>query len=110
MNEKVIELQSKSVNSCGAEGSLISEVIYLSAKCHIYGGRTFEGSAWGLTIPGGGSLFGEVYLTDGIIVDDLYQRTEGFMFTATPIYTAFFFLIKMARCLGIFRRVRYQQY
>lgn len=75
----------------GASGSIASLIFYVSAQCTVNGGKTFNGSAWGVSFPGGGALFGDVYLNEASSLDDLYARTSSFTFTATPVYTAYYF-------------------
>lgn len=87
----------------GASGSIASLVFYVSAQCTVNGGKTFNGSAWGVSFPGGGALFGDVYLNDASSLDDLYARTSSFTFTATPVYTAYYFYDSNQTYLGSFQ-------
>lgn len=89
--EKFTEPQLKAATAYGANGSLASLIFYVKAQCNINGGKSFNGSAWGISFPGGGALFGDVYLADASSLDELYRRTTSFTFTATPVYTAFYF-------------------
>lgn len=86
-----------------ANGSLASLIFYVKAQCIVKGGKTFNGSAWGVSFPGGGALFGDVYLAGASSLDDLYARTTSFTFTATPVYTAFYFHDKNDTLLGHFQ-------
>ncbi|MEX2499847.1 MAG: VapA/VapB family virulence-associated protein [Wenzhouxiangellaceae bacterium] len=95
--------QLKAATSYGANGSLASLVFYVKAQCNINGGKTFDGSAWGVSFPGGGALFGDVYLADASSLNDLYSRTSSFTFTATPVYTAFYFFDSKSTLLGHFQ-------
>jgi hypothetical protein len=83
-----------------ATGSVASLVFYVKCQCTITGGKTFNGSIWGLAFPGGGALFGDVY-TDNISA--LYANTTSFVLTATPVYTAFYFNDKYGNGLGSFQ-------
>lgn len=103
MDEKPTEPQPKSCLSYGAEGSLTSLIISMKAQCHIFDGQTFDGFAWGFSFPGGGALFGDVYLVGVSTLDELYERTTNFKFSATPVYTAFYFLDSNAVLLGHFQ-------
>ena len=101
--ENVTEPMLKAATAYGANGSLASLVFYVKAQCNITGGKTFDGSAWGVAFPGGGALFGDVYLAGASSLNDLYARTSSFTFTATPVYTAFYFFDSSNTLLGHFQ-------
>jgi hypothetical protein len=102
--EKVTEAQLKAATAHGAHGSLASLIFYVKGQCSIYGGKTFNGSAWGVSFPGGGALFGDVYLTAAApTLDQLYSKTSSWTFTATPVYTAFYFFDSKEVLLGHFQ-------
>ena len=104
--EIITESQLKAATAFPAKGSLASLIFYVKAQCVIDGdcGKTFNGSAWGVSFPGGGALFGDVFLATGAsTVDQLYSRTTSFKFTATPIYTAFYFFDSKDTLLGHFQ-------
>ena len=103
MNKKPTKPQPKSCLSYGAEGSLTSLIIRMNAQCHVLDGQTFDGVAWGFSFPGSGALFGDVYLVGVSTLDELYERTTNFKFSATPVYTAFYFLDSDAVLLGHFQ-------
>lgn len=87
----------------GAHGSLASLALYVKAQCVINGGKTFNGSAWGVSFPGGGALFGDVYLASGVSLSQLYSNTGSFKYYATPVYTAFYFYDSKDSLLGHFQ-------
>lgn len=101
--EKITADQLKAATAYSANGSLASLVVYVKAQCNINGGKSFNGSAWGASFPGGGALFGDVYLADGVTLDQLYSKTGSFKFTATPVYTAFYFYDGNDKLLGHFQ-------
>ena len=101
--DKITVDQLKAATAYSANGSLASLVLYVKAQCNINGGKTFNGSAWGVSFPGGGALFGDVYLVDGVTLDQLYSKTGAFKFTATPVYTAFYFYDASDNLLGHFQ-------
>ena len=101
--EKVTPEQLQAATAYGANGSLASLVFYVKAQCNINGGKSFNGSAWGVSFPGGGALFGDVYLAGASSLNDLYARTTSFTFTATPVYTAFYFHDSKDNLLGHFQ-------
>ena len=72
-----------------ANGSIASLVIYAKCQCTITGGKTFDGSVWGVSFPGGGALFGNVYTDD---INTMYAKTSSFALAATPVYTSFIFM------------------
>ena len=101
--ERITETELKAATASSANGSLASLIFYVKAQCNINGGKSFNGSAWGVSFPGGGALFGDVYLAGASTLDDLYRRTTSFTFTATPVYTAFYFSDSGNTLLGHFQ-------
>lgn len=101
--EKITASKLKAATAYSANGSLASLVLYVKAQCNVNGGKSFNGSAWGASFPGGGALFGDVYLADGVTLDQLYSKTGSFKFTATPVYTAFYFYDSNDKLLGHFQ-------
>lgn len=101
--EKITATELMAATAYSANGSLASLVFYVKAQCNINGGKSFNGSAWGVSFPGGGALFGDVYLAGASSLDDLYKRTTSFTFTATPVYTAFYFFDSSNTLLGHFQ-------
>jgi hypothetical protein len=101
--EGITEEQLKAATSFSANGSLASLLFYVKATCQINGGKLFNGSAWGVSFPGGGALFGDVYLADGVALSQLYDKTGSFKFYATPVYTAFYFYDSGDNLLGHFQ-------
>jgi hypothetical protein len=100
---KITETELKSATAYPANGSLASLIFYVKAQCNINGGKSFNGNAWGISFPGGGALFGDVYLAGAATLDELYGRTTSFTFTATPVYTAFYFFDSGSTLLGHFQ-------
>lgn len=101
--ENITEEQLKAATAYSANGSLASLLLYVKAQCNINGGKSFNGSAWGVSFPGGGALFGDVYLADGVSLDQLYSKTGSFKYYATPVYTAFYFYDSEDSLLGHFQ-------
>ncbi|MFN8345275.1 MAG: VapA/VapB family virulence-associated protein [Spirosomataceae bacterium] len=91
--------------SYGASGSVWSMVFYMGCQCTVTNGKTFNGSVWGVSFPGGGALFGDVYLNCPTCssLDQLYSQTTNFVLTATSVYTAFYFYDKNGNYLGSFQ-------
>jgi hypothetical protein len=83
-----------------ANGSVASMIFYLRFGVTISGGESFQGDAGGLSTPGGGALFGDVY-TDNLA--RLYSDTRSFQFTATPVYTSLLFFDGSSNLLGHFQ-------
>jgi Rhodococcus equi virulence-associated protein len=63
-------------------------------------GKSFNGNAGGVSSPGGGALFGDVY-TDNI--DNLYANTVSFEFQVTPVYLSILFFDGNSNLLGHFQ-------
>jgi len=100
---KITETELKAATAYPANGSLASLIFYVKAQCNINGGKSFNGNAWGVSFPGGGALFGDVYLANAPTLAELYRRTTSFTFTATPVYTAFYFFDSGSTLLGHFQ-------
>ncbi len=83
-----------------ATGSFASLLFYVKLRVQVTGGKSFDGSAWGVTFPGGNALFGDVYTDD---IDRLYRDTTTFAFQATPVYTAVEFFDSDGTLLGHFQ-------
>ena len=90
--EKTTKTERKADTSYSASGSIASLMLYMQVQCIIKGGKTFNGHTYlSAGTPGGGALFGDVYLASGTTLEDLYKKTVSFLLTATPVYTAFYF-------------------
>jgi Rhodococcus equi virulence-associated protein len=85
-----------------ANGSIASLALYMDCKCQISGGKNFHGKAWGVSTPGGGALFGDVYLNCGSL-NELYSRTDSFTLAAAFAYTSFYFYDRDGNYLGSFQ-------
>ncbi|MEO5928291.1 MAG: VapA/VapB family virulence-associated protein [Candidatus Kapaibacterium sp.] len=84
-----------------ANGSVASFIFYLKFQVSVKnGGKTFNGDAGGLTTPGGGALFGDVYTDD---INRLYKDTTAFEFQGTPVYLSILFFDKNSNLLGHFQ-------
>lgn len=87
-------------SSYGANGSVASMIFYLKFQVSVKGGKTFNGNAGGISSPGGGALFGDVYTDD---INRLYANTVSFQFNCTPVYTSLLFFDKHSNLLGHFQ-------
>jgi hypothetical protein len=84
-----------------ANGSIVSLVAYLRVQVSIKdGGKTFTGDLFGLSTPGGGALFGDVYTDD---LDRLYSDTTRFLCETLPLYLSIQFFDKNGTLLGHFQ-------
>jgi len=87
-------------NSYSATGSVASLIFYLQFQVSIKGGKTFNGKAGGVSSPGGGALFGDIYTDD---LNALYANTVSFSFQSTPVYLSIQFFDKHSNLLGHFQ-------
>ncbi|MCK8495194.1 VapA/VapB family virulence-associated protein [Spirosoma sp. RP8] len=87
-------------NRYPATGSVASMIFYLKFRVDVTNGKSFEGNAGGVSSPGGGALFGDVYTDD---IDRLYRDTVSFQFNATPVYTNLNFFDSHSNFLGSFQ-------
>ena len=85
-----------------AVGKIESFLISVTASCSVLFGKSFSGSGWGASFPGGGVIFGYVNLSNGNTIDDLYRKTVKFSVYAVPVYTAFFLYDSGDNLLGFF--------
>ncbi|MDB5033590.1 MAG: virulence-associated family protein [Chlorobi bacterium] len=83
-----------------ATGSVASLIFYLKFQVSVKGGKTFDGNAGGISSPGGGALFGDVYTDD---INRLYNNTVSFEFQGTPVYLSILFFDKNSNLLGHFQ-------
>ena len=70
-----IATMPKAETAYPANGAIASILFWLHCRCNIDGGKIFEGDAFGLAVPGGSALFGDVY-TDNLA--RLYSQTKAF--------------------------------
>ena len=83
-----------------ANGSVASMIFYLRYRVDVSSGKTFEGQAGGISSPGGGALYGDIYTDD---INRLYRDTVSFQFNATPVYTNLNFFDSHSNFLGSFQ-------
>jgi hypothetical protein len=95
-----VQVLASTTTAYPATGSVASLIFYMKCQCTITGGKTFNGSAWGISFPGGGALFGDVYTSD---INALYANTVSFTLVCTPVYTTFIFNDVNGNALGSFQ-------
>ena len=104
LEEKVISATKKSIlatsSSYPAKGSVASFMFYLQFQVNVTNGKSFNGKAGGISSPGGGALFGDVYTND---INKLYWDTVSFQFNWTPVYTSLIFFDKHSNALGTYQ-------
>lgn len=101
MQEAVTAIQASAANTAyAANGSVASLIFYMKFQVSVKGGKTFNGNAGGIAVPGGGALFGTVYTDD---INALYNNTKSFQFTCTPVYTSLVFFDGNSKVLGTFQ-------
>jgi len=83
-----------------ATGSVASMIFYLKFQVNVTGGESFNGNAGGISTPGGGALFGDVY-TDNL--PNLYANTVSFEFQGTNVYLSILFFDGNSNLLGHFQ-------
>lgn len=78
-----------------ATGSIVSVIFYVKfqIKCE---GFEFNGQGGGLSSPGAGALFGDLYITE----PDIYRDTVSFAYVSTPVYCAVMFFDSSSKLLG----------
>ena len=98
----VVSALEQKTSSYGANGSVASFIFYLQFGVTVKGpgGKTFKGNAGGVSSPGGGALFGDVYTDD---LAKLYANTHSFEFQSTPVYLSILFFDKNHKLLGHFQ-------
>jgi hypothetical protein len=83
-----------------ANGAIASMIFWLRCRCNIDNGKSFVGDAFGIAVPGGSALFGDVYTDD---LNKLYSATEKFTLIAAIAYTTFIFHDGNGTVLGSFQ-------
>jgi hypothetical protein len=100
INNSVASLKA-TTQAYPATGSVASLIFYLKFQVSVKnGGKTFNGDAGGISSPGGGALFGDVYTDD---INRLYRDTTAFEFQGTPVYLSILFFDKNSNLLGHFQ-------
>lgn len=100
--DAVVKSLKSTTTAYPATGSVASMIFYLKFQVQIKGhnGKTFDGDAGGVSSPGGGALFGDVYTDD---LQRLYSDTVSFEFQGTPVYLSILFFDKHSNLLGHFQ-------
>jgi hypothetical protein len=102
--DQIVETLLTEQDAFPANGELVSMIFYLKFKVWLTnpepGDRpTFNGSGGGISSPGGGALFGDVYTDDlGLLTSD----TVSFEFNLTPAYSSLLFFDSDSHLLGNF--------
>ena len=98
--DKAVKSLTASATAYPATGSLASLVFYVKVQVQVTNGKTFDGHEYGVSSPGGGALFGDVYTSD---INALYSNTDSFMVVSTPAYVSVIFFDKHHTTLGNFQ-------
>lgn len=99
MDKKTLE----AATAYPATGKIAGLLFYSTFEITVIGGETFTAKCWSGSFPGGGALFGDVYLNGANTLDDLYANTTNYTMTMTPVYTAVYFYDKNQAYLGSFQ-------
>lgn len=83
-----------------AKGNIVSLVFYQEIHVYVDGGKNFDGKAGGLSSPGSGALFGDLYTDD---INRLYRDTVSFEYQSTPVYFSVLFFDGNSNLLGHFQ-------
>jgi hypothetical protein len=97
--DAAVKSLSTTTTSYPCTGSVASLIFYLKFQITITpaGGKVFNGNAGGVSSPGGGALFGDVYTDD---LNRLYSNTVSFEFQGTPVYLSILFFDGNSNLLG----------
>jgi hypothetical protein len=98
--DEAVALVAKEVTAYPATGAIASFGLYIRVTVNIKDGKHFTGDSGGLTTPGGGALFGDVYTSD---INALYNNTVSFAFVVTPVYASVYFFDSSHNLLGNFQ-------
>lgn len=99
---KLIKPEISNLNddiSYNAIGNVFSVIFYLqfNVTCE---GKTFTGKGGGISSPGGGAMFGNIYTSD---LSLLFEKTVSFQFNCTPVYSSLLFFDDSSKLLGHFQ-------
>ncbi|EFA7487677.1 TPA: VapA/VapB family virulence-associated protein [Escherichia coli] len=97
----ILDKINSAENKYSAKTTLASAIFYIKVDTQITseGGKHFSGNAGGLSSPGGGVLFGDLYTND---LDMLYKNTVSFQITMTPVFCSVLFFDSSSNLLGHF--------
>lgn len=77
--------------------SVASLIFYLRFNV-VCENMVFNGEAGGISVPGAGAFFGDLFITT--TVEELFDRTVSFAFVSTPVYLNIMFFDNDNRLLG----------
>jgi Rhodococcus equi virulence-associated protein len=98
--DAIVESLLPKANRYPAMASAISFIVYLRFQIEITGMRTFRGQGGGLSAPGFGTYWGDVYTDD---LSRLYQDTVSFEFQVVAAYISILCFDKNSNYLGSFQ-------
>ncbi len=78
-------------------GVVVSALFYQHLEITVSGGETFDGDGGGLSVPGGGALWGTLFTRD---LQRLYDETVSFEFNAAGLFVNVNFFDKDGILLG----------
>jgi hypothetical protein len=78
-----------------ATGNVASAIFYLRFYVKS-AGHVFQGNAGGISTPGGGALFGDLYIND----ESIFEKTTNFEFNAASAYCSLLFFDNSHNLLG----------
>ncbi|EMB0478163.1 VapA/VapB family virulence-associated protein, partial [Escherichia coli] len=98
---QILDKIASAENKYSAKTTLASAIFYIKVDTQITGegGKHFSGNAGGLSSPGGGVLFGDLYTND---LEMLYKNTVSFQITMTPVFCSVLFFDSSSNLLGHF--------
>ena len=88
------------------DGAVMSAVFFFKFQLNVkVDGRKWEfnGKAGGASLPGGGALFGTLFIASGHTVKELLNYTDGFWFVCALTYTSVYFYDDENNFLGHFQ-------
>lgn len=104
--DDVVVVKSGDATSFYCKGAVVSAIFYLKFQLNFeMDGRSWEfnGKAGGASTPGGGALFGTLFIAADHTVKELLKYTDGFWFMCTPTYTSVYFYADDNDFLGHFQ-------
>lgn len=85
-----------------AHGSFICAVFYWRIFL-VAGNKSFTGNAGGIGFVGGGSTNGDIYLANGVTLQELQTKTVSFQFNSAAVYLNVNFFDSNSKFLGSYQ-------
>lgn len=95
MTQSLDFLALKTLKKISVKGSVASALFYLKFQVNT-DDYQFNGQAGGISTPGGGAIYGDLYVKD----EQIFEKTHSFQFNAASAYCSLLFFDSHSNLLG----------